>query len=33
MDANAYKTVFPFSREKVLKNYARNNLIFEKAVA
>ena len=33
MDANAYETVFPFSREKVLKNDARNNLICEKAVA
>ena len=33
MDANAYETGFPFSREIVVKNDAKNNLICEKAVA
>ena len=33
VDALAYETVPPFSREKVLNNDAKNNLICESAVA
>ena len=35
MDAHAYETVLPFSREIVLQNDANNNLqlIYENAVA
>ena len=33
VDAHAYETVLPFSREKVLENDAKNNLICESAVA
>ena len=30
---HAYETVLSFSREKVLQNDAKNNLIYENAVA
>ena len=33
MDAHAYETVLPFSLEIVLQNDAKNNLIYENAVA
>ena len=33
MGAHSYRTVLPFSQEKVLPNGAKNKLIFENAIA